>query len=102
MPSSSTHQDSPKVPEKLMEEMVNRFVWAATTGPHHPDATPEKAVETIIAPLLSALLSDEVVEAVAKAGRPMWQAYKDASKDQAICQTRAALTAAIEQVRGPK
>lgn len=32
--------------------MVERFLWAATTGPGHPDATGEKAVLEILKPLL--------------------------------------------------
>lgn len=40
------------IPPQVMKEMCNRFMWAVTTGPSHPDATAEKAVETIVKPLL--------------------------------------------------
>lgn len=41
--------------EAVMPEMANRFLWAVTTGPGHPDATPEKAVAAIVAPLVERL-----------------------------------------------
>jgi hypothetical protein len=40
------------LPEALRRDMENRFMWAVHTGPMHPEATAEKAVETIVAPLL--------------------------------------------------
>jgi hypothetical protein len=41
-----------KLPEPLRRDMENRFMWALDTGPSHPDATIEKALATIVGPLL--------------------------------------------------
>jgi hypothetical protein len=43
------------LPADVRAAMENRFMWAAATGPSHPDATAEKAVETIVSPLLDQL-----------------------------------------------
>lgn len=40
---------------EAFEQMCERFRWAIDTGPSHPEATVEKAVEQIIAPLLADL-----------------------------------------------
>lgn len=40
------------LPADVRATMENRFMWAVSTGPSHPDATLEKAVETIVSPLL--------------------------------------------------
>jgi hypothetical protein len=39
------------LPKTLRDQMENRFLWAVHEGQVHPDATVEKAVATIIAPL---------------------------------------------------
>jgi len=68
-----------------MPEMVTRFMWAVNTGPDHPDATPEKAVETIIAPLLQRLgpqLSPAQAEIAAQAVRACLDTADEASDEK--------------------
>ncbi len=48
------------VPEDVFHQMCERFMWAATTGPHHADATAEKAVLEIVKPLLGQRGGDAV------------------------------------------
>ena len=40
--------------------MENRFMWAVSTGPSHPEATVEKAVATIVDPLLDEAQRDRL------------------------------------------
>lgn len=47
---------------RVMPDMADRFMWAVSTGPGHPDATAEKAVEQIIKPLVEALQTPATVE----------------------------------------
>lgn len=54
-PRSPSLRELLTIPTDVLEAMHNRFMWAVETGPQHPDATVEKAVETIIAPLMEHL-----------------------------------------------
>lgn len=100
MPSPSTHQDSPKVPWPALTVRRARGYenYNVLTNPDEFQQTPQEERETYVP--VSALLSDEVVEA---ACARFERVLKDEEFDQFEFPEsfmREALSAAIEQVGG--
>lgn len=84
----STHQDSPKVPEKAVEAALARLEAIPASDPSDTFLTAvirpqiEVALEAAMPHMLSALLSDEVVGAIANLRKALREAGEEAKELQ--------------------